>query len=134
MANDTNLPSYHQLMSQLLRATAFSYVLTSPITPTDWIGKKIAPACHTFSYKPSSIKPFIKIWSTSWRILIFSELTSPSILIAKPGPGKGCLFKIWFGKFKDLPTLLTSSLKSDFKGSIILISYNLVILQHYDEI
>ena len=33
----------------------------------------------------------IKIWSTSCKIFTFSAVISPRILIASPGPGKGCL-------------------------------------------
>src|SRR5690606_3524728 len=40
--------------STALKATTFSYVRSSPITPTLFTGSKIAPACHTLSYNPCS--------------------------------------------------------------------------------
>ena len=89
MVNLPNLPSYHRYFLQLLSATHFSYVRSSPITPTLFTGNKIAPACHTLSYKPASLNPLIKTASTSCKIRTFSGVISPRILIANPGPGKG---------------------------------------------
>src|SRR5690606_2998362 len=40
------------VLSTALNATHFSYVRSSPITPTLLTGNKIAPACQTLSYKP----------------------------------------------------------------------------------
>ena len=42
----------------------------------------------------------------------------PGILIAKPGPGKGCLEIISLLKFNSRPNILTSSLNKYFNGSI----------------
>ena len=47
-----------------------------------------------------------------------SLFTSPMILTASPGPGKGCRFTISSGKPNSLPTSLTSSLKRFLNGSI----------------
>src|SRR5690606_39265826 len=66
-----------------------SYVRSSPITPTDWTGKNIAPACHTVLYNLSFFKRLMKISSASCNIATFSGVMSPKIRIANPGPGKG---------------------------------------------
>ena len=43
-------------------------------------------------------------------IFILSGVTSPSILIANPGPGNGCLFSISSGILSSFPSFRTSSL------------------------
>ena len=50
-------------------------------------------------------------------ILIFSLFTSPNILTASPGPGKGCLVNNSWGTSRSLATFLTSSLYKSLKGS-----------------
>ena len=42
----------------------------------------------------------------------------PGILIANPGPGKGCLVIISLFKLSSKPSFLTSSLNKNFRGSI----------------
>ena len=49
----------------------------------------------------------------------FSSVTSPSTLIASPGPGNGCLHTKWCGIPSSSPTSLTSSLNNSLNGSII---------------
>ena len=88
------------------------------MTPIVLTGSKIAKACQILSYSFFSFNCLIKIESASCKILIFTFVISPGILTANPGPGKGCLFKIESGTFNFFPRILTSSLKSSFKGSI----------------
>ncbi len=77
------------VLSTARNATTFSYVRSSPMTPTEFTGNKIAPACHTLSYKFQARNPSIKTASTSCNIFSFSAVISTNILIAKPGPGNG---------------------------------------------
>ena len=56
--------------------------------------------------------------SASCKILTLILSTLPGILIAKPGPGKGCLKMISLDKFRLRPIFLTSSLNSSLNGSI----------------
>ena len=50
-------------------------------------------------------------------ISTLSFVILPGILIAKPGPGKGCLERIVFGSNSCAPNLLTSSLNKVLSGS-----------------
>ena len=77
--------------SNALKAHTKSYVLLSPITPTDFTGSNAANACQIFLYKPFFFNSLIKISSAFCKILILLLLIEPKILIASPGPGKGCL-------------------------------------------
>ena len=60
----------------------------------------------------------IKILSAACKSFTLPLVTSPIILIAKPGPGKGCLPIKLFLIFRALPKSLTSSLNKSLKGSI----------------
>ena len=51
------------------------------------------------------------------KIFIFFSFTHPKSLIARPGPGKGCLFKKGSGTLSSLPYTLTSSLNNSDNGS-----------------
>ena len=55
-------------------------------------------------------------------MLIFSLVIIPGILIAKPGPGNGCLEIISLFKLSSKPKLLTSSLNKNLRGSTNLAS------------
>src|SRR6056297_2241595 len=44
-----------------LKAIVYSYVLSSPITPTDCTGSRTASACQTLSYRPWLRSACIKI-------------------------------------------------------------------------
>ncbi len=95
-----------------LNAHTYSYVLASPITPTDLVGKSTAKACHISSYKPAFFISFIYISSALRRISSFSSVISPGHRIANPGPGKGCLEMNDSGNPSSLPSNLTSSLNN----------------------
>ena len=69
------------------------------------------------SYKFALISSSINILSAILKISSLSFFTSPMILIAKPGPGNGCLPKILEGTPKFLPIFLTSSLNKSLNGS-----------------
>src|SRR5690554_6897308 len=72
------------------RTTAvYSYVRSSPITPTDFTGNKTTNACETSSYKLCLYNSSIKTSSASCKIRTFSASTSPKIRIPNPGPGNG---------------------------------------------
>ena len=58
--------------------------------------------------------------STSCKIATFSGVISPNILIASPGPGKGCLPNKAASIPILAPTRLTSSLNNIRKGSTTL--------------
>ena len=49
----------------------------------------------------------------------------PGILIAKPGPGNGCLEIISFDKLSSNPNFLTSSLNKNLRGST---NFNFILL------
>ena len=61
----------------------------------------------------------MNISSTCCKIFTFSLVISPKILIARPGPGKGCLPSNCESIPNALPILLTSSLNNRFNGSTI---------------
>src|SRR4030042_3765954 len=99
----------------------YSYVLSSPITPTLLMLGSTAKDCQIFLYNPALFISSTTISSASWSIFIFSSVTSPIILIARPGPGKGCLQTISSGRPSSIPIFLISSLNNNLKGSINLI-------------
>ena len=59
----------------------------------------------------------MKIISASCKILTLILSTFPGILIAKPGPGKGCLKTIYLDNLRLSPIFLTSSLNNSLNGS-----------------
>ena len=59
----------------------------------------------------------LNVFFDLWRIFIFLGEILPNILIAKPGPGKGCVEMISLFKFSSKPNFLTSSLNKNLKGS-----------------
>ena len=59
----------------------------------------------------------MKIESACLRMFSFISVISPGHLIARPGPGKGCLEIKLFGKPNSIPNFLTSSLNNSLKGS-----------------
>ena len=63
------------------------------------------------------IKLLVKISSASCNSLIFLLSIFPIILIAKPGPGKGCFSLMLASRPNSFPKFLTSSLKRSFNGS-----------------
>ena len=99
------------------KETTYSYVLPSPMTPTDFTGRNTVNACDVFSYQPFSFNSSIKIASAFLKRLANSNFTSPRILTPSPGPGKGCLYSISFGKLSASPNFLTSSLNNSLNGS-----------------
>ena len=68
---------------------------------------------------PALATSSLYIASASWTILTFSAVTSPIILIPRPGPGKGCLNTSFSGIPSSSPALRTSSLNNNLSGSII---------------
>ena len=68
-----------------------------------------------FAFSTSSLK----IRSASFKIFNLSSVISPMILIARPGPGKGCLNTKFSGIPSSKPTFLTSSLNKSLRGSTI---------------
>ena len=65
------------------------------------------------------VQTFVKMLSAFFKIVSLSSVISPMILIAKPGPGNGCLAAIDSSKPNLLATFLTSSLcQSAFVSTI----------------
>src|SRR6267143_643342 len=99
------------------RATTYSYVRPSPITPTDFTGRNTANACATFSYQPEARSSSMKMASARRNRSAYSRFTSPRMRTPRPGPGKGCRNTISRGSPDARPSSRTSSLKSSRRGS-----------------
>src|SRR3990170_6563513 len=100
-----------------LTATVFSYVLSSPITPTVLTGRSTANACHSLVYKPAFFISSSTIASASLSISHLAGVTAPIILMARPGPGKGWRLMSSSESPSSRPRRRTSSLKSSLNGS-----------------
>ena len=74
-------------------------------------------ACDVLSYHPLFFNSSIKIASAFLKRSAYSILTSPRIRTPSPGPGKGCLLIIDFGRPSAIPSFLTSSLNNSLRGS-----------------
>src|SRR6478672_6496564 len=106
--------------STTLIITIWPYIRSSPSTPTAISSPTAAYACQTLSYNPADISSSSTILLACFAIFTFSGVTSPIILTASPGPGKGCRFSKIAGTSNNFATLLTSSLYRLLSGSIIL--------------
>jgi len=97
--------------SELTARTAqvYAYVRISPITPTDITGSSTANDCHIFVYSPALLISLTTISSHSRNNANRSGVTSPRTRTANPGPGNGCLCKIFSGIPKSRPIFRTSS-------------------------
>ena len=103
--------------STALIAHVYSYVLWSPMTPTDLTGRRTANACHIDLKLGSFLTSSLTRRSASWRSRTFSAVTSPSILTPRPGPGNGWRSRNSASIPITRPTARTSSLKRSRSGS-----------------
>src|SRR4030067_709824 len=85
------------------------------MTPTVFIGRSTAKDCQISAYRPAAFISSRTIASASLRMSHLFFVTSPIILMARPGPGKGCLPTISSVMPISRPKALTSSLKSSLQ-------------------
>src|SRR5687767_1316600 len=104
-------------LSTARMATVYSYVRSSPITPTLCTGSRTANDCHTFRYQPARRISSTTIASAARSRASFAFVMGPSSLTARPGPGNGWRQTNSSSSPSVVPTARTSSLNNSRRGS-----------------
>ena len=104
-------------LSTARTAIVYSYVRSSPITPTLCTGNNTANDCHTLRYSPARRISSATIASARCSKSSFGREIGPSSRTASPGPGKGCRHTNSSSSPSVVPTARTSSLNNSRNGS-----------------